>query len=833
MISNYKQITGKYLKANYRRTILTVIGIVLSVALISSIGFFMSGLQQAKIEEMKNKYGSFHLAFEKPDADLISKVKSNPKVIKSGLYTRGSDIQITEDFYISQLITSGQAAELLPYKLSQGRFPAGPDEVVLEEWAVYSIDKQLEVGDQINLQGKNYQLVGLLEDKIQNQVKQKGTLLTKDDVLQGGSSILLVEINPKTSLSTALDELKGLSKSDLVKENGHLLFMHGTGEAATQNRNMYTVIYIIIAIVVIATIAVIYNSFQISVVERVKQFGLLRTIGSTPKQIRRLVFREATFLAIIAIPLGILLGLAAIYGIKIAFEVLVRNANIYFQLAISLEVILISIILGIFSIYASALLPAVYASRISPLVAVSSRTLIKKEEIKRRKSPIVGKLFGFEGALAAKNIKRNKKRYRVTVFSILISVVLFITFSSFMEMSLHLSDNLNESNKIHFTILGKRSNTQKAVIIDKSIIEEIKSISSVQQVFRSYEPVEVSLLLDKKSEITQLKDLNKIYDKFTWNGAEKTLMKGSIEIYDRASMEVAVDYIKSGSIDLDRLNKGNQVLLINKNRIYNSSTKKTYIGPIASVQVGDKIDLQLNQDFNSKDKVQFTAESVKTVKVLAIAEDEPFYFSGDQDGLKMITTEEVAKRLLAVDSLEPVSLNIMIDDPKNEEEAKVAIQGIIYRNPSLRLINRIDQNRQAQSAIMLVKILLYGFVLVVSSIGCVNIVNTITTNIIIRKREFATIKSIGLSPKGLKKMIVLEGLLYGIQGSIYGSVIGCGLSYLIYLGMINVREILWKTPWSSMVIAIVASLIIGYFSVLSPLARLERENLIDIVREDF
>ena len=149
------------------------------------------------------------------------------------------------------------------------------------------------------------------------------------------------------------------------------------------------------------------------------------------------------------------------------------------------------------------------------------------------------------------------------------------------------------------------------------------------------------------------------------------------------------------------------------------------------------------------------------------------------------------------------------------------------------VINNIDNNRKGKSGILMVKILLYGFVLVVSLIGSVNIVNTLTTNIILRKREFATLKSIGLTQKGLKKMIVLEGLLYGIAGSVYGCIVGTGISYLLFKSMKNFREFGWMVPWQAIAIATGASIIIGYLSVLSPLSRIKKSNLIESVREDF
>lgn len=831
MIRSYQQITGKYLKANLRRTIMTIIGIVLSVALISSIGFFLNGIQKAQVENMKGRYGSFHLRFSEPDADLIFKIKNNPKVVRSGLVTKGEEIHVAGDLYLSKYITSGQAMELLPFKLSQGRLPEAPNEVAIERWVRSSIYENINVGDQILLQGNKYTLVGLMEDSIQNQKNQKGIMLTKNDTYQDDSSKLLVEISPKANMGKALDELKQLSKEDLVMENGYVLLMLGQGDAAEANKNTYTVVYIIIAIVIIATVAVIYNSFHISVVERVKQFGLLRTIGCTPKQARKLVFREATFLAIISIPLGLLLGMVAIYGINIAFQFLVENSTSVFQTVISQQAILISIGLGLLSIYASAFLPALYAGRISPLVAISSRALITKEKIKRRKNNIIGKLFGFEGQLAIKNIKRNPKRYRITIFSIVISVVLYITFSSFLDMSLNISEDLNESDKAHFTIYRRNPNLGDP--ITTNLTEKIKSIDTVQKVYNIYKPEHFSVLLNKKSEIAQIQDINGIYSTIPWNGADHTLMDGYIAAYDIASLEASRSYVESGKIDIERLNEENGVIIINKNLVRNPETEKTYVGPIATVEVGDEIKLHFNKDPNSEDEPKFEKELVKTVKVLAVLKDNPFYFGSSQRGLKIITTEEVAKRLMEVGTIEPNQLQIVMDDAKNEAKTQEAIKTVIQQNSSLVLINMIDSGRKMKSVVLMIKILLYGFVVVVSCIGCVNIVNTITTNIIIRKREFATIKSIGLTQKGLKKMIVLEGLLYGIKGSIYGSLIACGLSYLLYQAMSNIREQLWIIPWSSICIAIVASLAIGYISVLSPLARLKKDNLIDTVREDF
>ena len=243
--------------------------------------------------------------------------------------------------------------------------------------------------------------------------------------------------------------------------------------------------------------------------------------------------------------------------------------------------------------------------------------------------------------------------------------------------------------------------------------------------------------------------------------------------------------------------------------------------------------MHLGQGESNKVKVEFGKGKVQKVKVMAILENEPFNYRGSSNGLKIITTEEMGKKLIDSKDIKPVNLNIALKDVKNEDAGKIAIETAIKSNPSLMVINNIDNNRTGKSSILMVQILLYGFVLVVSLIGSVNIVNTLTTNIILRKREFATLKSIGLTQKGLKKMIVLEGLLYGIVGAIYGSIIGCGISFLLYKSMGGFREFGWMVPWQAIAIAGTASIVIGYISVLSPLSRIKKENLIQAVREDY
>ena len=827
MIDNYKQLTGKYLRANKKRSLLTIIGIILSVALVSTIGLFFKGMQDSQIKYYKKITGAAQLMYTKPNAKLISEIQNNPKVSRSGLYVEGEEFKVNEKISGCEITATDKALELLPSGTKKGRMPKNEKEVALESWALSKINRTAKVGSIININNKQYTLVGILEDNSQSQADNKVYVYTKNNSINIQNANLLVEISSKTNLTKAVKQLKNLADKNSVKENTYVLSLEGYHDGSSATNGIFIIIGIVIGIVVISTIAVIYNSFQISVVERIRQFGLLRAVGSTKKQIRKIVVREATILAAIGIPIGLLLSVIAAYTIGVIFKILGGSEISFITMNPSPKILAASAALGLITIYISALLPAYFASRVSPLYAISGRMAIVKENIKKRKGSIVQKLFGFEGAMAYKNIKRNRRRYRITVFSMVISIVLFITFKSLMDMTLTLNKQTNETSKKDFTISLDKNNDKDT--ISDSIVNKVKNLPTVKKVCGINQSYNFNMAIENSDKISKIKKSWGVYKQVTVNGKDMTSLNSSINVYDVESIEASKKYLKSGNINIDKLNKENGVILIDKNEVDHGS--KAYIGPVSDLKVGDVVLLQYNSDFNKS--IQFGKGNLEKVKIMAILKDDPFDFQGQQSGLKIITTEELAKKLTGQNTINRNSINIRINNKKDEKAAKNQIEDAINNYSNLTLINNIDQNKDFNSAVLIMKILLYGFVLVISLIGSINIVNTLTTNIILRKREFATLKSIGLTQKGLRKMIVFEGVIYGIFGTIYGSIIGSGLSYFFYHAVGGYKEMLWNVPWNSILIAGACSLLIGYVSVLSPLARIKKDNLIESVRQDF
>ncbi|MGO3168723.1 FtsX-like permease family protein [Senegalia sp. (in: firmicutes)] len=840
MITSYKGITKKYLKENKKRAILTIVGIILSVSLISSIGLFFKSMQEAQIEDTKNSFGSAHLQYSNPDEDLIEKIKNNPKVSRSGLYSIGEAFKVDDKINVIETIGTGEALELLPVKVEKGSFPNEKGEVAIQKWLLRYIEPGADIGGMININNKEYRLVGILEDNVLNQMNGEGNIYTVGDGENIDETILLVEIDEKVNLRKTVEELSSLVDEEDIIKNNFLLSLQGAGDT-NELFGLYLVVGVIIGIVIISTIAVIYNSFQISVLERMKEFGLLRAVGTTPKQIRKIVLREATLLSIIGIPVGLLFGVLAIYAIDIAFKTIMGEVDLQFiKLTISPLILIGSAVLGIASIYISALLPAVFAGRVSPLLAISNRKSIKKEKINRKRgflSIVFKSILGFEGELAYKNIKRNKKRYRITVFSIVISVVLFLTFSSFVDMATGVTDSPTESDNIHFSIGRDTNGFNTEEFIKKEMIEEIKDMPVTKKLYGVYNFYDFNMEINSDSKIKKVEELGgqEIYKDSSENG--KTDIQGSINIYDKSALEVSKKYLESGNIDIDEMNNKNGVILIERNTVYNYETENSYYGPIADIKVGDKInlnDLIYYEEVEEQGFEEKTREIDKEVEVIAIVKEDVFYFRSSVQGLKLITSEAVAKNLLNEEMIEPINLNIILDQVENEDVAINELERIIKDEPSLNIINHIDMNRQAKSAKLMIQILLYGFVIVVSLIGSVNIINTITTNILLRKREFATLRSIGLTQKSLKKMVVIEGMLYGVMGLIYGSIVGSLLSYVMYYGIGGIREMdSWMIPFNMILIATVAVILIGILSVQYPLAKIKKDNLIETIKGDY
>lgn len=806
MIKSYKELSNRYTKQNKKRTTLTLIGIILSLALISTIGLFMKGSEKSYIEQTKQSVGaSFHIKYNTYTDDMLTKVSNNPNIEHYGIISGGDQIKYN-DIIFQKIYVDNGANEMLKYSIKEGRMPNKSDEICIDEWTKAHIKSDLKIGDKITIDKKEYTVVGFLKTQESSQREKISRAITFDKKPKNGQ--LMIEINSKADFDKTLESLKSLSDKDNIEENNVLTRLEKMGS----NKTMVTIVVIVIFIVVSATIIVIYNSFQISVAERIKQFGLLRSIGATKKQIRVIVFREATILLMIAIPIGLLISIGTIYALQGILDLLLKENTPLLIVSININMLVISTMITILAVYISSFLPAEYVGNISPLVAISSRVVIKKESIKKRRNVFLKKIFNFKALMAIKNIGRNPKRCRVMILSVVVSSTLFITFTTLVQEVINIKGTSFEYQNIDLGINVYSENGENK--IDDNLINKIKNLDNVRKVYAIYPGIYGKSQIEEKQKVKQAGD---IYTKENYGVANKEFIDTNINIYDEAGLDLAKKYVTSGNINIDEINSQNGVVLVSNGKTKDNNNQR-YMGKLTNYKVNDEITL-----------IDESGKEYK-LKVMAIIENDIFERETNYNSMSLITTDKVMENLNN-EELDIQSLEVSLKDSSLHLKTYEEINTILQDYSSYSVTNYVDINDSEKSFIMLIQVLVYGFIFVITLISSINIINTITMNITLRRKELSVLKSIGMSQKDLKKMIMYEGLFYGLVGGILGSVAGCGFTYIIYKVFSDIIGLAWKVPWMLCIITIFVSIVISFLSALIPMRKIEKDNVIEVIRE--
>ena len=458
-MSVLKELTIKNLKLNKKRTIVTIIGIILSTALMVGIGLLFSSFQDLMIRDTINYNGRYEALYKNVSLENVDKISNDnidyfyEKPI--GFSTFDSDNEYKPYIYIAG-VNKTYFDEL---KLVTGRFPQNDSEIIISKHINEQNDVSYKVGDSItlsygsrNIDGnltlsngelvegetinvggeKTYKIVGIVERSNFESYSACGySFFTLDTNGNKGNVNLYVMFNKNKKIIKQSEELaKDLNYEDNIIYNSTLLALYGESTYGNVMSTMVSMMVIMLALVSIGCIVVIYNSFAISVMERKKEFGLLSSIGTTKKQLRSSVLFEALIVGVIGIILGIVgayvgIGVVIVIINNLIGDILEMNLN----LVTNPIFIIIPVIFMIIVIFVSSLIPSRRASKISPIEAIRQNDDIKINKKKIKTSKLVNSLFGIEGEIALKNIKRNKKKYRVTIVSLFISIVLFISFS--------------------------------------------------------------------------------------------------------------------------------------------------------------------------------------------------------------------------------------------------------------------------------------------------------------------------------------------------------------------------------------------------------------------
>ena len=826
----YTSLTLRYLKENKRRTIVTIIGIILSTALICGIGNISVSLMDHQIIETIANDGEFHATFYDIKKDDISTITNSAGISKSALSESLGYAKLDKyDKYMIQ-IKEYDENDFKGYqiKLKDGRFPSNDKEIVLSEESLKKSNKKIgdsisfNIGKRVDEDGNSREgdLLAYENEKIINATKKDfkivGTIEKPGFEWNGSDAVVtgityldinnidknqdvnvsisvnkpteIYEIAPKIAKNLGL-KLKDVSGDNYNNKQGihyenlsfneHLLRLQGASVYSNINNSIYMIIIIVTVLVVICTIATVYNAFSISISERKKQFGILNSIGATKSQIIKLVFIEAFIVSVIAIPIGIVCGTISVDLVFRFIQRFFENsfiADMNLRVVYNPYIIIGSILIVLITIGISAILPAITAAKISPLEAIKNSSNLKIGKVKDSK--IVRFIFKTEGVLAYKNLRRNKKKFRITLFSLIISVVIFISFSGFMK--LFIKANQVQSSQMNYDLYLYKNGFAE----DDKIINELKKVKGIEN-FSINNEYSIGTNVGENNINKGYKELiEKYFTKENKNDEVVYNFSNSLFFFpgDEAISKLK---LKTGKFDKETAIKENGIILRNKS-YYEELGKKGDVS-LTNYKVGDIIDAyEIGYDEKNDKEI---IETVK-LKVLATTEDLlPGQLSSSYMGLDFITYDEVGQKL---------GFNInkgrMYISTNKEENTRKAIKEIAEKY-GYTVNDEIEYARKNEQSMMAMKVFVYGFVSVISLVSITNIVNTISTNINLRKRELAIIKSIGVTPSGFNKMIYLESLLYGALSLIYGIPIGMGITILmnktlgdvINLGMVTME----------------------------------------------
>lgn len=526
---------------------------------------------------------------------------------------------------------------------------------------------------------------------------------------------------------------------------------------------------------------------------------MLASVGATSKQIKKNVLYEGLILGIIGIPVGILSGLVAIFILlKVISNILKDFSGIEFIYATSFLAIAISIVLASITIYLSARKSAKKASKISPIEAIRNTDDIKIKAKKLRSPKIIKRLFGVGGDILYKNLKRNRKKYRTTVISIIVSVSIFIAMSAFVQYAFDATSVYYKNYDYNLVINASESDINQLLEIAKN--DTVKKYSIARQ-----------LVLDVSG-----KELTNHYTN------EKKSADESIGVINPDKEKDCITIVAVGKEEYMRfLNKNGLKYEDVKDKVILNDSAKTYIDSKKAYSMYRIYDYKKGNYISANiDDKSIDLEIVAIVDSVPMGLQNDYYSNG-----MFIVSDEFLDKYKTKDDMN-ASLYVDSSAPSELEEIAKKSSGVKY-------VENIETMAKTQSAIWLViSIFLYGFIAVISLIGITNIFNTITTNMELRQKEFANLKSIGMTKKEFNRMIRLESVLYGGKALIIGIPIGIGLSYLLFKSFGIGYEMTYELPLKAIGISIIAVVVLIWVIMRFSLKKINKQNIIETIRKD-
>lgn len=851
------KLTYRHLKENKGRTVVTTLGICVSVAMITAVFVAMASFLNLFGEIGKISSGNWDAYYYHLSQSQIEQVEKDSRISKVGLkygsenksfqiknptsYKRGTADMIIGDKSYFEMVLTGNF---------DGKVPANENEVAVEKnFLDKNGMKDAKVGDKIVLtQGqrqlddgsyvtgsyfdkgekfvpsgdeKEYTITAILHTNPATKYSSVWRGISEDEIKSDDICAYFTLAKHDSSAYSTIEAIQKDYKIDDYQANEDVLASYLSGRQGGFLVTMLPIVLVVLILIVIASVMLIYNAFGMSLSERVRYLGMLASVGATKSQKRKSIYFEGAILGAIGIPVGILAG---ILGIGITLKLVghkiistgmivgVNDSNMQMKTVVPAWAIIGIILVSIFTIFISAFIPARKASKITPIDAIRQRQEIKVKPKKLKAPKYIKKIFGYEGELAYKNLKRNGKKSRLITVSIALSIVLFISCNYFCSMFIQAS---GYEKTIPYQIYAIISLEHKKELED--------ALDKMQNVDKYYvDMVNSNYSLGKKGNLkdTDIKNLSHYNSSYA-------------KLFENGSVTMAIHYIDDS--EFNKLCQNND---IDYNSFYGKNVKCLLLNNLTHKQDTSKV-------FNNSIIGQHIAERDEFVN----EGDEPLDF--EVGGLvkydkNSLPCSFVPANVVGVfvpysqyvnvieKGLEPndVKLAMCIETDEHKEVAE-NLTTLLNENDfgGNYVLDNVDALETMNTVMFIIQVFVYGFITLISLITIANIINTISANIALRRKEFAMLKSVGTTPKGFSKMVSLESVFYALKAVIFGVPISVLISVVLNK-MLGESSIPYHFDIKLYLSVIIIVFVLISITMIYSVRKLKDDNIIEALKED-
>lgn len=800
-MTSYLTIASRYLSAHKKKTRLTILSVALSVALVTGIFSMLDVFLQFEKIQVIHDYGNFHIAIKNATKEEMQTITSRIDVKNTGTWKA-----------VGKASINGVPCELgaldknfapnLNIQVIKGNYPAGKNEIMLEQWAAESLQLALKIGDSVHIAfadgtEKEFVISGIYNDLGNMKAKGiPGVFLSPDGPPSTSvkQNLFLIEFKDGANIVNAEKEIQNslnIAENRLAR-NDHLLAVIGQSEHQAAV-GFYQIGAILFGLVLIAGVVMIYNTFNISVMERVRQFGLLRCIGASQSQIKKLVRREGLTISLRAIPIGVLGGM--LITLICCAILKYYNTSLFGAIPLfSFSAIGISagVGTGFLTVFMATLLPAKKAAKVSPINAVTGSNDLKVS--KTNKQGILTKILPVEIAMGINNALMKKKTLFLVTCSIGISILMFLGFNVFVDF-MHTGLKTTKPYTPDITLTSEQG-------LSSDLNARLSSIGGIKRVYgRMFGYVEATFDATRLTD-TYKKSMGPI--KVTEDGMFVPPESSWLISYDKNQLQWAKTDLIDGELSEVNMNAQNGVIAVAENLRKNISMET------AGLKLGDKVYLK-------------TPTGTKALTVMGILRSVPFS-DAKLNLTTFITTEKIFTELTGKTKYEALDIQL---NSKNQEQTVTEIKRLL--NPSINYLDSRQKNTEINQAYLTMAVFIYGFVAVIALISILNLISTMNTIVASKTKYLGVMRAVGMSGTQLNKMVLMEAATYSLAGCLIGCILGTLLQKALIDNMLTRFHILWKFPSGQIAVILVLTLLTTTLSVISPLKKIKAQGISEII----